>query len=292
MSQLKCPVCNHEYTEGTVESCTKCGWNLTPYPASLSPIPLEIQEREEQRLVWAKGIYERLSQLNKQNLVLKQQLEVSKKDHQTSSNNSLIQQIQQCLQGISSNIEYLPEMVNLLKQINQNLAYQSENFYNFSQSQQILHEENYTSVTSIESENQVDEKNKHEINRPSNWENSTINDDLVQNYNQEASFPDKIEVSETASSKEKRWAGSQEAPILELNHRGRGEYWIIDNQYLVPKPKLKINEHNYKTLAALFQCYNYENNATDNMSLIKPAKVRFIHGEEKWQLEEMGSLQF
>jgi hypothetical protein len=72
----------------------------------------------------------------------------------------------------------------------------------------------------------------------------------------------------------------------------RGEYWIIDNKYLIPKPKHKIQEHNYETLATLFECYNYEPNGINNITLIKPAQVSLIDGEEKWQLEEIGILQF
>ncbi|MFM6152510.1 MAG: hypothetical protein ACKPE3_05825 [Sphaerospermopsis kisseleviana] len=99
-------------------------------------------------------------------------------------------------------------------------------------------------------------------------------------------------MSETGNSKAQRWSGSRKPPIFETNLMNRGEYWIINNQYLVPKPKQKINTHSYKTLSAFFECDNYEENAADNMTLVKPAQVSLIDGEEKWQLEKMGSLQF
>lgn len=130
------------------------------------------------------------------------------------------------------------------------------------------------------------------VNGSDNLNDSDEVFNLVKNYNQQADFPDRVEVSETENSKAQRWTGGRKAPIFETNLTNRGEYWIINNQYLVPKPKQKINEHSYQTLSTFFKCDNYEENAADNMTLVKPAQVSLIDGEEKWQLEEMGSLQF
>ncbi|MFM2060806.1 MAG: hypothetical protein RLZZ507_476 [Cyanobacteriota bacterium] len=285
MVQLKCPVCNHEYTEGTVEFCSRCCYLLTTYSPNLLGHP-EVQEREKKRLQSAKEAWKKWSHAYSE---LKQQLEAVKKDSQPLLNNSLVEQH---LQNVSSNIQYLPQMLTLLQQINENIAYQSQNFYRLSQSYQVAYQEDQTLVNETALENEVDER--EELSNTT--ENINIHDSelyyLIENYNQQADFPDKIEVSETEYSKSRRWGGSQEAAVFEPNHKGRGDYWIINNQYLVPKPKQKINEHSYKTVSTLFECYNYEQNATDNMTLIKPAKVSNLHGEEKWQLEEMGTLEF
>lgn len=290
MVQLKCPVCSQEYTEGT-EFCPKCFYLLTTYSPILSTHP-EVQERERKRLQSAKESWKKWSQAYSE---LKQQLQTTKKGNQNAANDSLLEQY---LQNISNNIQSLPEMLNLLQEINEHLGYQSNNFNRLFQSQQVAVEEYQTSVNETSSENEVDEpeelSNTNEDN--ADHDHNIIYDaevyDLVENYNQRADFPDKIEVSETEHSKSQRWGGSQEPAVFEPNYKGRGDYWIINNQYLVPKPKQKINEHSYKTISILFECFNYEQNATDNMTLIKPAKVSSINGEEKWQLEEMGTLEF
>ena len=147
-----------------------------------------------------------------------------------------------------------------------------------------------TSLTEIESENEVNEPDLSNESDNFNDNDEILN--LVKNYNQQANFPDRIEVYETKHSKENRWNGGQEPAIFETNLTSRGEYWIINNQYLVPKPNQKINQYSYKTLSAFFECENYEENAADNMTLVKPAQVSLIDGEEKWQLEKMGSLKF
>jgi len=133
-------------------------------------------------------------------------------------------------------------------------------------------------------------ESNNEPDLSNNLDNEVFN--LVKNYNQQANFPDRIEVSETESSKAQRWSGGQKPAIFEPNLTNRGEYWIINNQYLVPKPKQKINLYSYQVLSAFFECDNYEENAADNMTLVKPAQVSLIDGEEKWQLEEIGELQF
>jgi hypothetical protein len=287
-----CPVCNQEYTEGTVEFCPRCAWYLAPYPSILGEIPSEIQKRDQQTLLWAKKIWEKSYQLHKQNSQLQQQLEAAKKTHQNPQNNSLLEQH---LQNISSNIQSLPEMLNVLQQINEHLGDQSNNFNRLFQSQQLAYQENLSS-NETKSENEISEPEDLSNPNEHSHDHNIIYDaevyDLVENYNQRADFPDKIEVSETEHSKSQRWGGSQEPAVFEPNYKGRGDYWIINNQYLVPKPKQKINEHSYKTISILFECFNYEQNATDNMTLIKPAKVSSINGEEKWQLEEMGTLEF
>lgn len=283
MVQFKCPVCNQEYTQGTVEFCSRCCYLLTEYSPDLLLNP-EVQERERKRLQSAKDAW---SKFHKAYSAVEQQLETAKTVNQNSQNNFLLEQY---LQNISSNIQSLPEMLHILHKINENLAHQQavyqENHFSINETSI-----NETSISQTNSDNEVLEQEDLSNNNDYLIFDTEVYN-LVENYNQHGDFPDKIEVSETEYSKSLRWSGSQEPAVFEPNHRGRGDYWIINNQYLVPKPKQKINEHSYQTISILFECFNYEQNPTDHMTLIKPAKVSSINGQEKWQLAEMGSLEF
>ncbi|MCZ2202681.1 MAG: hypothetical protein O1I87_12165 [Cylindrospermopsis raciborskii PAMP2012] len=100
-----------------------------------------------------------------------------------------------------------------------------------------------------------------------------------------------ITVSESELTAEQRRLGRDSQPILEPNNRGN--YWIInygDMDYLVPKPTMKVNNHNYNTMSRLFNCLEYDPNSSKSFTLINPAKVSPIG--EKWQLVEEGELQF
>ncbi|MDP5337456.1 MAG: hypothetical protein NWQ28_02630 [Nodularia sp. (in: cyanobacteria)] len=116
---------------------------------------------------------------------------------------------------------------------------------------------------------------------------------LVKCYNQKLDFIDKLEVSETANSKYQRCKGSQASPVFERNNRKKGEYWIIDHKYLVPEINLKINQHTYISFSSLFECINYgDKTLTDNLILLKPAKIKNIEGQDKSQLTERGIIIF
>ncbi|MEA5583290.1 hypothetical protein VB620_18330 [Nodularia harveyana UHCC-0300] len=98
-------------------------------------------------------------------------------------------------------------------------------------------------------------------------------------------------VSESEYTAEQRHLGRSIAPILELNNRGN--YWIIkqdNDEYLVPKGSIKINEHNYYTISTFFECLGYSAVSQNNFTLVKPAKVS--SKGEQWQLIEIGQLQF
>lgn len=100
-----------------------------------------------------------------------------------------------------------------------------------------------------------------------------------------------IIVSESELTAEQRRLGRDSQPILEPNNRGN--YWIInhgDMDYLVPKPTMKVNNHNYNTMSRLFNCLEYDPNSSKSFKLINPAKVSPMG--EKWQLVEEGELQF
>jgi hypothetical protein len=100
-----------------------------------------------------------------------------------------------------------------------------------------------------------------------------------------------ITVAESDYTVEQRRMGRTVAPILEQNQLGN--YWIIqegNNEYLVPKGSIKINEYNYETISSCFECLGYNPNYSSNFTLLKPAIVSFIG--KNWQLIESGKLQF
>ncbi len=90
--------------------CTKCGWDLTPYPSTLGDIPEAYRLKEQSKLNWAKQYYQNvqqsLHQLKEDNRLkheeLSQALEQQKKDYQAqlSSPQQELAQLQQqiCLQ--------------------------------------------------------------------------------------------------------------------------------------------------------------------------------------------------
>ncbi|MFO7033317.1 GUN4 domain-containing protein, partial [Limnospira fusiformis CCALA 023] len=52
----KCSVCETEYTENEVETCSVCGYDLTPYPP-IDEIPSELWEKEKKRIAVAKRVW-------------------------------------------------------------------------------------------------------------------------------------------------------------------------------------------------------------------------------------------
>lgn len=55
----KCPVCETQHTENNIETCSVCGYDLTPYPPVLGQIPPEFLEKEKKRILAAKRVWER-----------------------------------------------------------------------------------------------------------------------------------------------------------------------------------------------------------------------------------------
>ncbi|MBS0017405.1 MAG: GUN4 domain-containing protein [Arthrospira sp. SH-MAG29] len=54
----KCPVCETEYTENEVETCSVCGYDLTPYPPIIGGIPSGFLEKEKKRIAAAKRVWQ------------------------------------------------------------------------------------------------------------------------------------------------------------------------------------------------------------------------------------------
>ncbi|MDT9185643.1 GUN4 domain-containing protein [Limnospira sp. PMC 289.06] len=54
----KCPVCETEYTPNEVETCSVCGYDLTPYPPIIGGIPSGFLEKEKKRIAAAKRVWQ------------------------------------------------------------------------------------------------------------------------------------------------------------------------------------------------------------------------------------------
>ena len=130
-------------------------------------------------------------------------------------------------------------------------------------------------------------------NQYSNW----LNVGWVATYNKnpDSFSTEATEVSETEQSIEARRLGTSQPAIFEKARRGKGNYWILIQSgfsYLVPKANIKINEYNYETVETLFECQGYQSGYSSDFTLVKPAIVSPILSGEKWQLVELGVLQF
>ncbi|MDJ0729425.1 MAG: hypothetical protein QNJ33_05460 [Crocosphaera sp.] len=102
-----------------------------------------------------------------------------------------------------------------------------------------------------------------------------------------------IEVSETKQSASDRRLGKSQAVILEKKRRGNYLVYTEENcEHLIPSENLSINEYNYKTLEALFECLNYNPNYTTHFQIVQPAIVNSVSSGKTWELIERGVLQF
>ncbi|MDJ0716938.1 MAG: hypothetical protein QNJ54_22430 [Prochloraceae cyanobacterium] len=117
----------------------------------------------------------------------------------------------------------------------------------------------------------------------------------VQTYNRDPRSLSRnaIEVSETQKSISDRSLGISK--IVTLENKNRGAYVILTEgniDYLVPGPNFRITDNNYKTVQALFECRGYKKGYSENFQLIQPATVYPLSGNQHWQLQERGILQF
>ncbi|MEB3884366.1 hypothetical protein LKE08_13095, partial [Lyngbya sp. CCY1209] len=130
----KCPVCETEYTENEVETCTVCGYDLTPYPPVLGEIPSGFLEKERKRLAAAKRVWQR-SQSRLQSTELIRSRFQSQLDGMTQQINQLTEfaesqrqhqaNFQSQLDGIAERLDHLnPEserrlLLNLQSQLDE-----------------------------------------------------------------------------------------------------------------------------------------------------------------------------
>ncbi|MCM1982614.1 hypothetical protein [Lyngbya confervoides] len=124
---------------------------------------------------------------------------------------------------------------------------------------------------------------------------SPVEQAIVSQYNKSASHYAKqsTEVSETEESQSNRRLG--DPGLVKFEKKGRGNYWIIsesNREYLVPSQRIRINEHNYKTIEVIFACHNYHPGGSQDFVLRKPATVAALPGGNQWQLETPGIIDF
>jgi hypothetical protein len=100
-------------------------------------------------------------------------------------------------------------------------------------------------------------------------------------------------VSEDADNLQKRRAGDYQEIILGEDRQGN--YWLFNDgstTYLIPSPKLKVNDLNIRTAGGLFTCENYTP-GYQHVNIVRPAIVSAqLGGNERWKLEQKGVLEF
>ena len=119
--------------------------------------------------------------------------------------------------------------------------------------------------------------------------------DLIDRFNSnpKALSQNPIEVSETSESIDNRRLGYNKPVAVEKVGRNKGIAWVIKidgSDYLVPKPKLKINEYNDEIIESLFNCKNYQSGQSQEFKLVNAAKL--VSQGETWELSEKGELSF
>ncbi len=100
-------------------------------------------------------------------------------------------------------------------------------------------------------------------------------------------------VSEDADNLQKRRSGDYQDIILGEDRQGN--YWLFNDgstTYLIPSPKLKVNDLNIRTAGGLFTCENYTP-GYQHVTIVRPAIVSSQLGsDERWKLEQKGVLEF
>ncbi|XDE65101.1 GUN4 domain-containing protein [Arthrospira platensis BEA 1257B] len=119
----KCPVCETEYTENEVETCSVCGYDLTPYPP-IDEIPSELWEKEKKRIAVAKRVWK-----SSQSQVKSAQLMVSHLQsylYETTRNIYGFTQSQSQLPSQSQAIASQSQLLSRLESQSQAIASQSQ----------------------------------------------------------------------------------------------------------------------------------------------------------------------
>jgi hypothetical protein len=153
-----------------------------------------------------------------------------------------------------------------------------------------------TEITPLKFSEEVYTPDSHNQPRIANENFNSPESILVGAYNKNRNSLLKIaiEVSETEESINQRRVGSDRAAILEKVGKGKGNYWIVSEQgidYLLPKGNIKINEYNYETVEALFDCHSYRPGYSSDFQLVRPARVSAIN-QKIWELADYGVLEF
>jgi cell division protein FtsB len=101
-------------------------------------------------------------------------------------------------------------------------------------------------------------------------------------------------VSEDATNINDRRSGDSTDIILSESRNGN--YWLVkegDITYLIPRPKVKIQEHNIRTVRGLFDCSSFEPDY-HSFTVLQPAivSVQSMADGLKWKVEQKGELKF
>jgi hypothetical protein len=103
-----------------------------------------------------------------------------------------------------------------------------------------------------------------------------------------------VVVSEDANNINDRRSGDSNDIILSESRNGN--YWLVkvaDTTYLIPRPKVKIQEHNIRTVKGLFDCSTFDPDY-QGFTVIQPAivSVQSLADGLKWKVELKGELKF
>lgn len=199
-----------------------------------------------------------------------------------------------------SQVRALQSELERVKEERSQLQYQIEQIQTrleaLERNSRVIYQENSSSNLVVDDSLEVESQTTHKYTQTSTTLNLSSEEfNWVATYNQNPDFLSQyaIEVSATEESMNQRRSGTNQATVLEKSRKGN--YWILtvqDRKYLVPKGKLKINEHSYQTVEALFECQGYQPGDSSEFKLIKPGIVSPISTGDKWQLVEPGVLQF
>ncbi len=132
-------------------------------------------------------------------------------------------------------------------------------------------------------------KFEQEINPSQSKNTKNMIENLVKLYNKNPnSF---IEVSVIEPNSYQRRLGYDQVVIGKVP-KGKGSFCVLlESDYLLVKPGIKIDAENYQAVQALFICHNYQRENI-NFELVKPAKIASLSEGETWQIMEKGELLF
>ncbi|MEG3845353.1 hypothetical protein [Microcoleus sp. herbarium19] len=260
---MKCPVCDTDYIEAEVEICRTCGWDLVPYSQGALSVAGQNLEGLKQPEAWARQIWEQMKQASQGQFLLQ------------NNPNVLIEQISKLISPLEQRLEAMEQYLKA--------NYQAKLPYNPATSYDEVMPSIDQNIPKIITLSQPTTTTEIQL--------SLQEAQLVAAYNHNLNLLSKktVEVSETEESM------SQGGQLVTLESTRRGNYWIItagEFNYLVPSPKLRINAHNYKTLEKLFDCCGYQPGKSNEILLLKSAKVSVMSIGQKWGLVERGLLYF
>ncbi|MDZ8024844.1 MAG: hypothetical protein RMX97_09200 [Nostoc sp. DedQUE11] len=192
-------------------------------------------------------------------------------------------------QGLYSQIIQLEKKINKLQQIITDILQVQESTDINKTFEKTVHPSQESRQQNQQVSNQFLQDS---IEQPDNLQISAPNLLVAYNNDPGSLYSKATEVNVTEESIDENRLGSGDKAILEA--KKAGSYWILKEgktDYLVPKKHLTFNQHQYKTAQTLFQCQGYQPSFRQKFRVLKPARVTSISGD-KWQLEEMGSLEF